>query len=507
MALFDVFKRKAPAPQTRKAHKRYYQAGSVDRLSANWTTESASIDDVVNRNLKTLRARARDQYQNNDYASRFTSLLRSNVVGPTGVVIQATVENEVRFQKAAGKYDHEVNDAIEQAFKGWCRKDNCDLAGRLSWVEMQRLAIQTVGVDGECIFVMDDGASNPYGFSLRMVDANSLDVDLNIEATANRNRVRFGIELDMYDKPLRYYFKTRHGMAKDAFLANGKTYEVIPAHKVLHLFITEAAGQKRGLPLMAGALFRMNMLAGYEDAAITAARVGAAKMGFFTSADGDEYTGAEVDSDGAVISDAAPGTFEQLPTGVSFQAYDPEYPHQQFPEFVKTCLRGISSGLNVSYHALSNDLEGVNYSSIRAGVLEDRETWKSLQNWFIDGLVRPVYEQWVLSSVLRGAIVLPNGGTLRPGDIDRYQSASYQPRRWAWVDPQKDTTANVLAVQNALKSRGEIIREQGRDPEDVWRELAEEQKRMTQLGIAPTDMTLTDAAALENGDKDDDEKD
>jgi lambda family phage portal protein len=280
---------------------------------------------------------------------------------------------------------------------------------------------------------------------------------------------------------------------------NGKAYEVIPAHKVLHLFITEAIGQKRGLPMMAGALFRMNMLAGYEDAAITAARVGASKMGFFTSPDGDGYTGSGEDSDGAIITDSNPGTFEQLPTGVTFQSYDPDYPHQQFGEFVKTCLRGISSGLNVSYHALSNDLEGVNYSSIRAGVLEDRETWKSLQSWFIEGLVRPVYEQWIKSSVLRGAIALPGGNTLRVSDTDRYMAASYQPRRWAWVDPQKDTTANILAVQNALKSRGEIIREQGRDPDDVWRELAEEQERLKQLGITSAEMTVNDAAALNSG--------
>lgn len=499
MGLLDIFKRSTPVPTARRTQKRYYNAGSNDRLTSNWTTEVVSIDDVINRNLKTLKARAREQYQNNDYASRFTALLRANVVGPNGVIIQATVENSPRYQKTAGKYDQPVNDAIEAGFKKWGRKEFCDLSCRLNWVEMQRLVMQTVGIDGECVIVMDDAASNPYGFALRLVDSNALDVDLNVEPTAQKNRIRFGIEMDMHNKPISYYFKTRANAENAAFLNNGKAYDIVPAHRVLHIFITEAVGQKRGLPMMAGALFRMNMLTGYEDAAITAARVGAAKMGFFTSPDGDGYTGDGVDTDGAVISDVSPGTFEQLPQGVTFTPYDPEYPHQQFPDFVKTCLRGISSGLNVSYHALSNDLEGVNYSSIRAGVLEDRETWKSLQNWFIDALVKPVYEQWLLSAVMRGAIVLPGGSALRTADLDRYMSASYQPRRWAWVDPQKDTTANVLAVQNALKSRGEIIREQGRDPEDVWRELAEEQERMKQLGIVSESLSIGDAAAMNNG--------
>lgn len=102
MGLLDIFKRSTPAPTARRTQKRYYNAGSNDRLTSNWTTEVVSIDDVINRNLKTLKARAREQYQNNDYASRFTALLRANVVGPNGVIIQATVENSPRYQKTAG---------------------------------------------------------------------------------------------------------------------------------------------------------------------------------------------------------------------------------------------------------------------------------------------------------------------------------------------------------------------------------------------------------------------
>lgn len=495
MAFRDLFSKKKQAPAVAK---RYYHAGSVDRLTASWSVEEVSIDDVINRNLKTLRARSREQYRNNDYASRFTSLLKANVIGPHGVVIQAVVENRAQFQ-SAGKYDHVANDAIEAAFRLWGRRGTCDLSGRLGWVEMQRLAIQTVGIDGECLVYMDSSADNAFGFGVRLIDPAALDSDLNVELAANRNRICFGIELDANDRPVRYYLKASRHSPGAQYLDNGRAYHIIPADYIIHLFLPEAVGQKRGLPMMAGALARMNMLSGYEDAAITAARVGAAKMGFFTSPDGESYTGTGDGPEGTTITDVQPGHFEQLPSGVDFTAFNPDYPHQQFGEFVKTCLRGISSGLNVSYHALSNDLEGVNYSSIRAGVLEDRETWKSLQNWFIEGFVQPIYERWVRTAVMRSAIKLPNGSTLRDSDIDRYLVASYQPRRWAWVDPQKDTTANVLAVQNALKSRSEIIREQGRDPEDVWRELADEQEQLKALGITSAEMSVSDAAALNNG--------
>lgn len=478
MGVRDWFRRSKPTPiPARRQSVRYYTAGTTSRLTSSWTTDAASIDDVTKRDLKVLRARSREQYRNNDYASRFAQLMRSNIVGPAGVVIQATIQNAPTF---GGGLDVRVNDAIEAAWAKWGRAANCDRAGRLSWVQMQHVALNTIVQDGEFVAVIDRSAPNPYRFALRVIDPVRLDVDLSHEMRGG-NRIRFGVELDDYDRPVAYWFRTAAN-DPEAVVLYGKGYERVPARDVLHLFVPEYVGQKRGFPLLATALMRLQMLGGYEDAAITAARVGAAKMGFFTSPAGDGYTGSDLDTDGAVITDAQPGTFEQLPVGTTFQSFNPDYPHAQFDAFVKSCLRGISAGLGVSYAAISNDLEGVNYSSIRAGVLEDREAWKALQTWFVDGFARPIYEAWVAAVVTRQVPVL-DGGTLRLTDVERYQAASYQPRRWAWVDPQKDTEANILAINAGLKSRGEVIREQGRDPDDVWRELAAERDRLAELGI------------------------
>ncbi|MCI0539082.1 MAG: phage portal protein [Verrucomicrobiales bacterium] len=71
--------------------------------------------------------------------------------------------------------------------------------------------------------------------------------------------------------------------------------------------------------------------------------------------------------------EVSPGQFETRPVGFEFQTFDPQHPTQAFPFFVKTFLRGIASGLGVSYNTLANELEGVNFSSIRAGVSDERE--------------------------------------------------------------------------------------------------------------------------------------
>jgi capsid protein len=44
-------------------------------------------------------------------------------------------------------------------------------------------------------------------------------------------------------------------------------------------------------------------------------------------------------------------------------------------------------------------------------------------------------------------------------------------------------SAHEKAIALGLKSRSEIIREQGRDPDDVWREIQAENEKMAEMGI------------------------
>lgn len=472
MALRDFFRRRqTPQEPRRRVAVRSFQAAKIDRLTAGWTTEVVGPDDVVNRNLTVLRARSREQHRNNDYARRFIALLKTNVVGTSGVIVQSTPPDR------RGGIDQLAADAVEAAWADWRRRENCDVAGRISFTDMQRLFIGQIGIDGE--FLAIEHVRGPWGYQLQLVDPQLLDVEHNT-LLQNGNRVRFSIEYDQYDAPVAYYLVRKPNALGSDYAFMGKTYERVEAARVIHEFLPEMVGQRRGLPVMSTALMRMQMLGGYEDAAITAARVGASKMGFFTPPEGSAIEGP-TDADGAVITDVSPGTFEQLPEGTQFTPFNPDYPHQQFDAFVKACLRGISSGLGVSYSALSNDLEGVNYSSIRAGVLEDREAWKALQDWMVSVFVRRVFERWAAQATKIGIPIPGTGAWLRDTDGTRYQQADYQPRRWAWVDPQKDTMANILAIQHGLKSRAEVIREQGRDPETVWRELEQERTRLGDL--------------------------
>ena len=176
------------------------------------------------------------------------------------------------------------------------------------------------------------------------------------------------------------------------------------------------------------------------------------------------------------------GEYLTLPGSVrDFKSFSAEYPSGEFPTFVKQILRGVSAGLGVSYHALSGDLESVNFSSGRLGAMEDREMWKALQNWFIDTVMTRLFNVWVESTLLKRQI--PGVDILRLDEIQR--AATWQPRRWQHIQPREEMAANELALKLRLRSRSEIIRESGNDPDDVWREIEAENQTLTALGIDP----------------------
>ena len=468
--MWPFSKKKKPVKQ-----QRAYKSASTSNLAYGWATSAVKPDADIRQGLRSLRIRSREQYQNNDHAHKFINMIKTNVVGHTGIVMQA----RTKFVET-GKPDDVANNALERAWKDWGRAENCDVAGTRTWKVMQGLIATSCAMDGEVIIHKSTGGK--YRFQLDLIDPELLNIDYNRSDLTNGNFIRMGIEFNRAGKPVAYHI-TQDNRAQDWYQYQGTGYRRIPANQIIHKFLYEFVGQTRGVPWMSSALMRMKILDGYEEAAVVAARFGAAKMGFFYSETGDgEYIGDDVDAYGNIIDEVEPGAMTELPKGVRFESFDPTYPHQQFPDFVKACMRGIASGLGVSYNSLSGDLESVNFSSMRTGVLDEREVWKGLQEWMIESICEPVYEGWLRNSLLAGVIKIGKAA-LDPVREDKYLEVVWQARRWSWVDPKKDMDANVAAIENGIRSRSDVIRESGRDPDDVWQEIARENERMKELGI------------------------
>ncbi len=460
---------------------RDYQAAMVNNLTASWLGVNDTAAQVVYKNLVMLRGRSREQIQNNDYARFFMTLLKTNVVGPQGFNFQA------RPLDRPGVVDKTAATAIDTAFIDWTKKRHCDLLGQSSLPELERQFISNVAADGEILCRMYTGRKyGKYGFKIKFIDPGYLDVNYN-DSTRGGNRIEMSIEYDADDVPVAYHIIKPDPNVSTVAVGYSQTgrRERVPASEILHCFIADRVGQPRGLPWMGTALLRMNMQGGFEEAALVNARAGAGKMGFFENAGGTELEQIFAEGgDGEIIDESDPGTWHGLPPGVKIADYDPTYPNNEFGPFTKSILRGIAAGLGVAYHTLANDLEGVNYSSGRLGSQNERDVWTLIQDWMKDVFLFPIYEAWMGQQLVMGStITLPSGGSLRASDEEKYQNAEFQGRRWAGVDPKKESDANQIDYNMRTKSLSQIIRDKAQDPDKVWQEIAEDKAKLEALGI------------------------
>ena len=279
-----------------------------------------------------------------------------------------------------------------------------------------------------------------------------------------------------------------------------RSTELIPAASMLHGFQQDAAGQARGVPLGQTSSETLYMIAKYSEAALQNARVGANKVGFFTRAkDIPIDTKPELDADGNVVLDAdgnvvlksamdgakidlTPGSVSELPTGVDFSEWSPQYPNNEFDAFMKVMLRQASVGFSIPYSDISGDLSDVNYSSMRQGALEIRANYRILQGLLIQYFMKIVYMDWLVSVLMREMLVV-NGKRLTIDMIGDLHKPVWTPKRWAWIDPRAEAIANQIAIKSGLKSPSQIIKEMGGDPEEVWKSIKQDRDVMLGLGL------------------------
>jgi lambda family phage portal protein len=471
------FGREASAPKLGK--RNVFKGAELSRLWYDWIASPISADQEIYNDFLRLRARAREMRRNHPLVRRFVAMLSTNVIGPEGHTLRARIRN------ADGKLNQAMNVRIEAAWDAWS-SDNTSVDGMMGLVDLEHLAIESLAVDGEVLIRMHRGfRGNAFRFALQLVDPDLLDHLYMLAPEKGSNEVRLGVEVDKWGRPVAYHFWERHQTDLPTPPENKRIR--VPAEEILHLYRPDRPNQSRGTTWLNSMMFPAKMLDGYVEAEVVAARTGAAKMGFFEQKDADTSEPAQAGE--RISMEASPGQFETLPPGYEFKPWSPEHPSTAFGSFLKSVQRWIASGLRVSYNELANDLDNVNYSSLRSALLSDRDEWRKLQRWWARRVRMTIYENWLSMAELAGKIVLDT----RPWE--QWLQVTFAARGWAWVDPLKDVNASIAAIDNGLSSRTRVLAEQGLDFEEVIEELAAEQARIKELGVVLTGLGVGPGAA------------
>ena len=111
----------------------------------------------------------------------------------------------------------------------------------------------------------------------------------------------------------------------------------------------------------------------------------------------------------------------------------------------------------MGYNSLANDLEGVNYSSIRWGGLDERDVWKRLQRFVCEHFCDEVFADWLPFAMTSRQLQLPESR------IDKFREVSWQPRGFQWVDPDKEAKGKRQQIAMGATTFTKAAAEQGTD--------------------------------------------
>ena len=457
--------------------RRMYEGATISRLTNDWVTSGTSADSELWSSLRMLRNRARQLARDNDYASQALRLITANVIGQ-GIPFQA----QVKLQRGGGRLDKPTNDAIEDLWKRWGCAEYCHTAGKLTFAEIQRLALRTCAESGEVFIriVRSGFGGSPVPLALEVLEPDWIDDRMTGRTAENGNEIRMGIEVDQWSRPVAYWFLPKHPgdylVSGTQQASSGRSVRV-PAKDVIHLFRTDRPGQTRGVSWLASCIKRLHHLAGFEEAEVVRARAAASLMGFIQSPEG-ELAGDDV-MDNERVQDFQPGVFRYLAPGETVNIPNMNTPDPQFEAFMRAMLRGMSAGLGISYSSISADMSQSNYSSSRLSLLEERDNWRSLQGWMIESFHQRIFNEWLDLAVLTGALNLP----LYESKPELYRNVRWMPRGWGWVDPTKEVEAYKEAVRCGFTTLTQVIAEQGNDIDEVLLGLANEREQAQELGL------------------------
>jgi lambda family phage portal protein len=479
--------------------KRRYAAAKRTRTNKDWTTETEGANRMLYRDLRILRARAREMAKNAPHFKKFLRMAKRNVVGNVGIQLQCTAT--IGTAKTL-RPNTKLNSMIETAFWEWSFKENCSASGKLCFKAAQDLLLTHLIRDGEAL-VQHITADNPFGYALKFWNVDWLDENYNEELAGGR-RIIMSVEVDANYRPIAYWLTTP--ASEMGFVNRQQRQRLrIPADQMSHIYIVDDdESQVRGTTWFAASMLAGKDLHEYTSGVVQSARVQSHIIGFIEEAepDGTQYTGGE-DEEGrekALEIDVAPLSINELNPGQKFNQLDPKQPTQNHPAFKKSMMLDVAAGLDVNGFSLAGDMGDVNYSSARVGLGEERDVWRDLQTVVTD-FCRDVYHRWLKSAMMSSKLEISDK------DYGQLQNPNWKARGWRYVDPQKEIKANIEAIGGNLATYRSVLAEQGIDLEEFLAEKQAEKALFEQYDIeyAPTPKQLGPGAADETDDETGDE--
>lgn len=461
-----------------------YEAARPSRLRDSWTTSNPGPNAAVDSASANLVARSRDLERNDAHWARWLEVDTDEVVG-TGLVPRAV---EVADDDSVEPRPRtELEREADAAWAWWSARGVADIEGQHTLDAKTSLMNRGWKRDGACYMRriwLPPTPERIVPIKVQILERDMVDETKNA-VLADGGEDKRGIRVDASGRVVGYWFRKRHPGDQGWHVSADSV--LVPEADVIHLFKPTRAGQLEGVPHGAPSMVRKRDLSQYEGSELTRKDSESRAVAIVTpppladamsSTEFDErtqtYIGITpnvVDVNGQRVGSIEPGSVLAAPDGGSVAFHQPGG-SPGYPEYKKANLREISSGLNIPYEDLSGDLEGVNYTSYRAGHIKrnahvDNDQWL----WFIPTVMDRLWEWCMEAAWLTGNVSSP--------DV---------PVQWSTpvrisVDPEKDTLADIIEERAGYAHHDDKLGARGHNPAVFYQRKARENAQRDRFGL------------------------
>jgi lambda family phage portal protein len=435
-----------------------------------------------------LRNQVRYLERNHDITRGAINVLVNNTVGPQGVGV------EFQPRRLDGTIHEEYARDLTEAYRDWCRRP--EVTGQHGMGGMQRISARTLYRDGEVLgqhvvgrrVDIDHGTLVPYSVELMEPDLLPLDYDDEPKG------IRQGIERSAWGAARAYHVYRGH--PEDAHSVRGVQFrdtKRVPADRMLHAALRDRIGQLRGVTAFASVIGRIEDIKDYEESERVAAKVAAMITGYVKRNPGPEGydpAGMDVDAEGRLKPREMrmqPGMIiDTLAVGEELGLLDPNRPNPNLVTFRDGQLRAMAAGIGASFSSIARNYNGT-YSAQRQELVEQWVHYMVLCDSFTSMFLRPIVEQFITVADLSGVVPMP-------ADVKRgtHDDVLYVAPSMPWIDPAREVTAWLAAVQAGFASEYEVLRKQGKNPRDVLEQISTWRRQAGEKGL----VFNSDAGAL-----------
>ena len=296
-------------------------------------------------------------------------------------------------------------------------------------------------------------------------DVNYLGIDKPEYNTAPY-RTKYGITFNNSKPELYHFFQEGYFAINATPVKDSWKRVAVPSEDIINSFERKNANQWIGVPLLSSCLLTIYALEDLCDATIKQQTNASAYSWIVKNNGGNGLvrtgTGSVVlagnkdinDPDKKIVFQAAAGNVHYLGTGEELQQVQSTDIGNNLIPMIKSELELIASALNMPYFELKGDTSGMDFSAIRAILIQWRNRIEFIYNIvIIRTQMKPLVNRFFSYARLKYKVA--------------NVKVAYQIPRWYGVDDLKDAQADLLEVASGFIPMESVWQERGYSKEQI----------------------------------------